>query len=241
MATPLSQSIAKQIEQLICDAELTAGQKIPSERALSTRMRVSRAVVREALRELHGRGLIETRQGKGSFVADMLTQSTPQSPFMNLYFEHERTLFDLYEVRGQLEGQAANLAATRASPRDMYRIEKAYAAMAKSSARNRAQRDQAFHQCIVDASHNSVLIHLLASIKQLILHSVEASVSNLSHREDDKAQIDKHHRQIYSALINRNAAQAERAAKAHVRYVSEKLQQLEQRGQQLVRNAISQN
>ena len=71
----ISQEISYRLERLILDGGLAPGQKIPSERQLAARLRVSRAIIREALHELQGRGVIETRHGKGSFVASLVPET----------------------------------------------------------------------------------------------------------------------------------------------------------------------
>src|SRR5690554_5316395 len=114
----ISREISYKLEHLILEGGLAPGQKIPSERQLVARLGVSRSVVREALHELQARGVIETRHGKGSFVASIVPESGTSgsnSPLMYLYQGHTRTLYDLLEVREQLEGQAAFLAAQRAT------------------------------------------------------------------------------------------------------------------------------
>lgn len=233
----IARSIAAKIEKMIAESELLPGQKIPSERQLCNRLSVSRSAVREALRELQARHLITTEQGKGSFVAEIIAQ-TKQSPLVQLYFDHNRTLYDLYEVRQQLEGQAAELAATRATKKDLYKIKKAFEAMENNKGSSRAQYDQAFHQAIAEASHNPVLIHVLSSLEEPIMHSVQASVSNLYHIKSTKEQMDKHHRQIYQAIIKGNPKSAQRAAIAHVSFVSKSLQNFEQQGSNVIRDAL---
>ena len=164
--------------------------------------------------------------------------SQPTTRLCSCIFEHGRTLYDLYEVRAQLEGQAAGLAAQRATRKDMVCINKAYNVIDSSSSKNAAHRDQAFHQAIVEASHNPVLMHLLASLQQLVLHSVQASVINLNPLLKYKNQIDKHHRQIFLAITNRQPAKAQKAAQAHVNFVSASLREMEERGQSIVRQTI---
>lgn len=66
---PFYQDVARQLEALILDRTLLPGSKIPSERQLAQRLSVSRPVVREALKELRGRGIIETQRGRGSFFS----------------------------------------------------------------------------------------------------------------------------------------------------------------------------
>ncbi|MBR9866041.1 MAG: FCD domain-containing protein [Oceanospirillales bacterium] len=241
MPTPapsIAHSIAHHLEQLILDGSLAPEQKMPSERQLSVKLGVSRSIIREALHELQGRGVVETRHGKGSFVARIIAEPEESSPLLQLFFGHSRTLYDLFEVRAQLEGQAASLAAQRATEKDQYEITKAFEAMEVANPLTNASLDHAFHQAIAKASHNPVLVHVLDSLKQLMLHSVQASVLNLSHRKAFKQQIDKHHRQIYHAVISRQEEWAQKAAMAHVKHVSDSLRQIEQEEKSIIRAAI---
>ncbi|HCR98713.1 GntR family transcriptional regulator, partial [Halomonas sp.] len=104
--------VAARLERLILDGVFRPGQLLPSERRLCERLKVSRASLREGLRILRSRGVIETRQGHGSTVASLLPMQD-KSPLMHLFHDHPRTLFDLLEVRALLEGESAFLAATR--------------------------------------------------------------------------------------------------------------------------------
>lgn len=238
---PISHAIAHHLEQLILDGSLAPEQKMPSERQLSAKLGVSRSIIREALHELQGRGVIETRHGKGSFVAKIIAEPEDNSPLLQLFFGHSRTLYDLFEVRAQLEGQAANLAAQRANEKEQYEITKAFEAMEVADPLSNASLDYAFHQAIAEASHNPVLVHVLSSLKELMLHSVQASVLNLSHRKSFKQQIDKHHRQIYHAVISGQGEWAQKAATAHVQHVSDSLRLIEKEEQSIIRAAIEED
>lgn len=237
-----SQTIARRLEQLILDGTLVAGKKIPSERQLSERLTVSRSIIREALKELKGRGVIETRHGQGSFVTGMVPSVDETSPLLHLFKDHPRTLYDLLEVREQLESLAASLAAERATNEDLFRIRQAYFAMEQSSHDKMnpvdiARRDHAFHQAISEASHNPVLVHTLHSLMQLMLSSVLASVNNLYNRELHKQKIDQHHRQILDAIMDRDPIAAGEAAKHHLKDVRERLREIERQEQRLIRSA----
>jgi len=234
----VAQAITYRLEQLILDGTLKPDQKIPSERQLAERLGVSRSLVREALHELQGRGLVETRHGKGSFICKMVSEPSSDGALLQLFFGHSRTLYDLYEVRAQLEGQAAALAAERATNEDQYRITKAFEALEQAGRHETADYDHAFHETIAEASHNPVLVHVLSSLKELMLHSVKASVNNLNHRKPFKKQIDKHHRQIYHAIISRQSEWAQKAALAHVEHVSNALQGIEREEKSIYREAV---
>lgn len=239
----ISQEISYRLERLILDGGLAPEQKIPSERQLATRLGVSRAVIREALHELQGRGVIETRHGKGSFVASMVPGASKleeQSPLMHLFEGHPRTLFDLLEVREQLEGRAAYLAAQRATPLDLHRITKAFQALEDTDPLRNARLDHGFHLAIVEASHNTVLVHVLNSLKNMMLLTVQASVANLNPQQEMRKKIVRQHRQLYEAVIARNPANAQKVAMAHVRFVSEAMRDMEKDGGKLIRLPMEQ-
>ena len=234
----ISQEISYRLERLILDGGLAPGQKIPSERQLASRLRVSRAIIREALHELQGRGVIETRHGKGSFVASLVSgaeELDEQGPLMHLFEGHPRTLYDLLEVREQLEGQAAFLAAQRATSLDRHRITKAFRALEDTDPLSNAKPDHGFHLAIVEASHNPILVHVLNGLKNMMLLTVQAAVSNLNPREEMRKTIVRQHRQLYDAVISAKPAAARKVAMAHVRFVSDMLKDMEQQGGKVIR------
>lgn len=238
-----SMTISRRLEELILDGTLQPGDKVPSERQLAQRLSVSRPLVREALKELRGRGVIETRHGKGSFVVGMLKSIEDDAPLSRLYDSHPRLLYDLLEVRELLEGQAAMMAAERGTEKDFYKITKAYNAMNIPDVKLKdvtesAHLDHAFHRSIYEASHNPILVHTLQSLMQLMLDSVIASVSNLYHRDRQKQQIDRHHRQIFNAIIDRKPESAKKAAIEHIRNIRDRMLEIEREEQRLIRAQI---
>jgi len=242
VSEPLSDALSRRLEQLILDGTLKPGRKIPSERQLAERLGVSRNILREALRGLRGRGLIETRHGQGSVVARLVPGHHGTNPLTHLFRDHSRMLFDLLDVREVLEAKAAYLAAERASEDDLRRITFMFNALDQApppavDALEVARLDHAFHQAICEASRNPVLMHTLESLMQLMLSSVLACVNNLYHRPASKREIERHHRQIYNAVLNHQPEQAERAAAAHIRGVRERLLEIEREEQRLERSA----
>lgn len=238
----LSSSIARRLEQLILDGTLKPGKKIPSERQLSEKLAVSRSILREALKELRGRGLIATRHGQGTQVTGLVPDVANAHPLLHLFRDHPRTLYDLLEVRELLEGQAAYMAALRGNEQDFHRITYAFNAMDNqqtqlSDVYEAAARDHAFHQSIYDAAHNPVLVHTLQNLMQLMRQTVLASVNHLYHHPSYKEQIDKHHKQLYVALIARKPEAARKAATAHIKNIRERLLELEEEGLRLDRSS----
>jgi DNA-binding FadR family transcriptional regulator len=235
-----SEKIMRRIEELIVDGSLQPGEKIPSERQLCNKLSASRPVVREAMKELRGRGVIHTQHGKGSFVSNFLENSNNPSTLNKVYQSHPRMLFDLLEVRELLEGEATKLAAERATEKDLHRITKAFNAMHGAYKNNAevldaAKLDHAFHRSIYEASHNPILIHTLQSIMEIMLNSVVVTVSNLYHRDRSKQQIEAYHRLIYNAIIDRKPENAERAAIDHIRDMRDQIIKIDREEQRLVR------
>lgn len=238
--TSSSEKIMRLIEELIVDGSLQPGEKIPSERQLCNKFKASRPVVREAMKELRGRGVIQTVHGKGSFVNNFLNNSKKTSTLNKIYQSHPRMLFDLLEVRELLEGEATKLAAERATEKDLYRITKAFNAMNVAYTNNSevldaAKLDHAFHRSIYEASHNPILIHTLQSIMDIMLNSVVSTVSNLYHRDRPKQQIEAYHRLIYNAIIDKKPESAERAAVDHIRDIRDQIIKVEREERRLVR------
>jgi GntR family transcriptional activator of glc operon len=234
--------VAERIERLIVDGVLRSGQALPSERRLTDKLGVSRTALREGLKLLRARGIIDTSHGKGSFVAN-LTAQPQQSPLMHLLGSQPRTLYDLFEVRGMLEAESARLAALRGTPADFVLITRRYEEMlaaqgTDSDPATRARLDHAFHLSICEASHNPVLVHTLRSLTELLLSSVFASVNNLYHRQPHRQRIDRQHARLYNAVIGKLPEQAYKAARDHINSVRESLYDIEQEEQRLVRATL---
>ncbi|MBE7376211.1 transcriptional regulator GlcC [Pseudomonas lopnurensis] len=233
--------VAERIERLIVDGVLKVGQALPSERRLCEKLGISRSALREGLRVLRGRCIIETAQGRGSFVAQ-LSGKHDASPLMHLFNSQPRTLYDLLEVRALLEGESARLAALRGTDADFVLLRRRYEEMLAAHAaeqgadpREHARLDHAFHLAICEASHNPVLVHTLQSLTDLMLSTVFASVNNLYHRPMQKRQIDRQHSRLFHAVTERLPEQAQRAARDHIHSIRDNLKEIEQEEQRLVR------
>lgn len=236
--SPSYQSVARQLEALILDRTLPPGSRLPSERQLADRLAVSRPVIREALKSLRGKGIIDTQQGRGSFVSEMLPVAAATGPLQHLFKDHSRAVYDLLEVRELLEGQSAYYAALRGTTADRHQITKAYEAMEQADSGDSeldAKLDHEFHKAISEASHNPFLVYTLQSLSQLLLDSVLASVNNLYHRPEQRSMIAAHHKAIYSAVIDQKPDDARRAATMHIQEIYKSLETIEREDQRLIR------
>lgn len=241
-ALQIADVVAERIESLIVDGVLKPGQALPSERRLMVKLSVSRSALREGLKVLRTRGIIETAHGRGSFVA-ALTSQPALTPMMHLLGSQPRTLYDIFEVREMLEAESARLAALRGTQADHAIITRRYDEMIAANESDvgetmRARLDYSFHLAICEASHNPVLVHTLSSLTDLLLSSVFASVNNLYHREAEKRVIDKQHARLYKAVIGKQPEQARKAASTHIATTITGLREIEAEEQRLVRATL---
>ena len=114
----VASGVIRQIESLILRGVLRPGERLPSERDLAMRLDVSRPSLREALRELENRGLVVTRKGSGAYIAEVLGSAFSQ-PLVTLFSTHEEAFFDYLAFRRDLEGLAAERAASDATDTDL--------------------------------------------------------------------------------------------------------------------------
>lgn len=214
-AQRLSDRVAFQIEQLINDRELHPGDRLPAERDLGDAFGVSRTVIREAVRALAAKGLVEVRPGGGttvrqpseSLVSDALTFVLRTSPGAGLAH--------LREVRRVFEPPLAELAATRRTDEDLRAMEYELARMRDphTSAEEWAEADVIFHAAVARATHNPVFGIILNSIQDL---SIEARL--LAVRLPETRQKGFHHHEaVLKAIRDGNAEAARRAMVAHLR------------------------
>ena len=148
-STRIYEEIVRQIRLLIADGHLKSGDRLPPERDLAERFRVSRTSVREAMRALESRGLIGIRPGEGAFVREVSVETLVE-PLALVILAQRETIADLYEARRLLEPAIAGLAARRASPEeiaDMTRILDEQSAEVAAGRTGLAQ-DAAFHQAL---------------------------------------------------------------------------------------------
>jgi GntR family transcriptional repressor for pyruvate dehydrogenase complex len=155
IAGKISSAVTRQIEELILQGVLRPGDRLPAERELSETMEVSRPTLREALADLEERGLIATRPGGGTFIADVLG-SAFAAPLIELFATHDTALFDYIAFRRDMEGLAAEHAAINATDADLAVIDSAFRRMEEAASKRNpdeeAALDAEFHMTIVETT-----------------------------------------------------------------------------------------
>src|SRR5512134_1163634 len=145
-STRIYEEIVRQVKDLIAQGRLKSGDQLPPERDLAEKFRVSRTSVREALRALQGRGLIEIRAGEGAFVRDVSVETLIE-PLALVILPHREAVGELFEARRLIEPSIAALAARRATREEIAEMDRILEDQAKEVAQGRTgmSPDSAFH------------------------------------------------------------------------------------------------
>ncbi|MDQ6601531.1 MAG: FadR family transcriptional regulator [Chloroflexota bacterium] len=209
--------VARQIQEQILRGDLAQGQKLPTERAMGERFGVSRGVVREAIKVLSTMGMVESRQGSGSYVRNNPIPSISRALTLSVTPEKESVL-GLFEFREGLEMIAARLAATHGSKEDLQTIAVARAANQRAIAEDDwdgfSETDQDLHCAIADAAANPYLYAVFSAIRQMQRDIMDL----LARHSGTLAVADLHHARIVAAIAARDPDEAARAMQEHMRY-----------------------
>ena len=225
-AIRISDTIANELEKRILEGSLKPGGRLPSERDLAVELGVSRPSLREAIHKLVSKGLLTTRHGGGTYVTDRL-EAPFVDPWQEMLSGHPLLQNDLLEFRHMLEGQAAYLAAERATDADIERLDAAYAALenvyANGEMRACINIDVAFHQVIAESAHNVLIGHLTASLLRVVHGHIASNLEHLYARPQRWGQLQSQHRAIWQAIREHKPEDAAKAARAHIKFVRQSM------------------
>src|SRR5579871_1661955 len=199
-------AVAGYIEGLILEGSLRPEEILLAERELAERLQVSRPVLREGLQQLEDRGIL-LKAGSGTQVAKLGTSIT--DPLIALLASSRiETTFDYLTFREICEGSAAQLAAARGTEVDhatigscMKRIEEAHK---KQDPGDEAEADADFHIAVYEASHNTVLLHVMRALSSMLRSGVFYSREKLYNRHEVRGLFRTQHLAIHDAIIARD-------------------------------------
>lgn len=175
----LADQVTERLLEYIEGQHLKPGDLLPSESSLAASFGVSRPVVREALKNLEGKGVIEIINGKGALVRPI--DSDPLRMFFQRAMQMERsTMLELMEIRKGLEVQAVMLAAQRRDETDLRAIRQVVQAMREhmQEVDTYTRLDVDFHLRIATASHNTMMVYLIDSIRDALRSTVAAGLQS---------------------------------------------------------------
>ena len=211
------EEVAQQIERLILK-KLRPGDKLPSERELAEMLKVSRSSIRDAIRGLELRGLVEPRQGAGTIVRESAVEPLA-NPFAGALKRRKEMVSELLDFRKMLEPPLAARAATHASADEILEMEEILQRQeAKQSQGEPAVAEDAeFHYSVALASGNGVVLKVLDIIMDLLRDTRERSLQVEGRPQKSLAG----HRRILAAIKRHDAEGAKSAMRRHIEDVEE--------------------
>lgn len=221
-----AEEVAARLREMIHSGELAAGDRLPPERDLAKTLGVSRPTLRAGIRSLSAVGILQSRQGAGTFVAAAEESPTlDSSPLRMLSALHGFTSDEMFEARLALEMSIAGLAARRATSEQMTQLAEEIAGMYASLGEPEQYlvHDMRFHQIVAAASGNRILTSLMNMVATILFDSRSKTVKRA---KDLKESAEQHHN-IYRALRDRNPDLAEKAMHDHL-IETQKAQRLEE-------------
>ncbi len=216
---PLAEITRKLLDYLL-SGEVEPGSKIPSERQLADGLGVGRSAVREAIKSLSLLGLLDVRQGDGTYLSRSGSDLLPRVIEWGLLLGETGTR-DLLEARSEIEVVVAGLAAARADDAEIARVRERLDAMRAAGEDIDAyvEADIAFHLEITRASGNEVLANLVASLRALLRVWADRVLHHAAETSTSLAM----HEPIAEAIAHRDADAARAAMLAHMERANRRL------------------
>jgi GntR family transcriptional repressor for pyruvate dehydrogenase complex len=218
--TRIYEKIVDEMKDLITQGRLKWGEQLPTERELSETFKVSRTCVREAFRVLESQGFLESRPGNGTYVSNSAIDSLVQ-PLASFILKEKDYQLELFEMRRLLESQITYLAAERATPENMTKMEKILRRQEEQIANGETglDFDSDFHHALAEAANNRILLHI---INTTIEFQAESRESYLLGEERAKKSL-AHHKKIFSAIKKGDGELAAKAMRGHIEDVEKTL------------------
>ncbi len=215
----LYHSVADQIRNLIEDGEFPPRSRLPGERDLAERFKVSRVTIREAEIALQALGFVSIKTGSGVYVLDPTEEQSGGMPKISA--------FELTEARLMFESEAAALAAREISDECLERLGELVETLSSSDSRDDGtaqQADREFHLTIAAASGNAAVRYIVETLWKIRtelpeIREVHAAICKI----EDAARLHSEHADVLKALQNRDPAAARQAMQEHFRSLLESM------------------
>lgn len=219
----ISDEIVKQLRSLIFSGKLRPGEKLPPERELAKSLNVSRVSLREALNSLQGMGLIEIQQGNRTFVRPITTRSI-YDPLVSFCKESPQNFLQVFEIRKILDIGSVSLAAERAKPKQITKLEMIVSQMEDDLRNNRlgAKPDLDFHLEIVKATENQAYNHLATTVYDLLQEEMRIAWGGIFNNPASKKALLAQHIRIIESIKSQDPKKARQAAREHLEFAEKK-------------------
>lgn len=239
----------QQLQQLIIQQGLQVGNRLPAERQLCERFKISRSSLRQAIYQLNQQGILESRLGDGTYIVQM--PNVPTTSLSNYQFVALPLLsdlidkdpsyrFDVQEARLVLEGGTAWYAAERATEQDKVKIRYHYEQIAYFQAHGdneqAAMHDAQFHLAIAEASHNLVLIQMMRELVDLLQFNILLGRRKFYNEPTRFDQLQQQHFDVMTAIEQRNPALARGTVCHHIEFLIQQVRAIDDEEARLQRS-----
>ncbi|SFR55413.1 FadR/GntR family transcriptional regulator [Anaeromicropila populeti] len=221
MAELLYEKIAGEIEERIRSGELQVNAKLPSERAMAEQYGVSRTVIREALKVLNEKGLVEIMTCRGGYVTQP-DQRDLMSKFENAVDSSNVNPFDILDARIAIETAVGKRVIERAAASDILKLKLIYSQMesALEDSREFSQYDAQFHLQLAACSGNEVLVLITTTLNNLTDRSDYLGSTGGS---EIRLHAQKEHKEMICAVEERNIEKFEQAMESHIECIRRRI------------------
>lgn len=215
---PLHDQVVRSLMGAIVRGELPPGAYLPTINALSEQLGISQTIVRQALKAIEAKGMVEIRHGVGTCVTPEHRWNAFDSQLFKLRAEEGKlldTMLQLLEVRRMLEVEIAGFATVRADEDDLRAMREALQRQERALRDPAAfiEADMAFHEALLLAARNDILCTMLAPVNDLFRHSREMTLAAVSGMAD---RAFAQHRGIYERVTARDEPGARAAMREHL-------------------------
>lgn len=211
------EEISDSLIDMLKSGELQPGDKLSSVEQLAISYDVSRSAIREALSGLRAMGIVETRQGEGTYIKEF-DASKFSLPVATALIMKRDDIKELSDVRKILEVGSASLAAQNHLDHELEPIEQALQNMKDAKGRGDVgeKADLDFHLAIVKASHNKMLTNLMSSVSDIMVESMRETRRLILYSEEQSKQLFKQHELIFEAIKSGKSDDAHEAMMNHL-------------------------
>jgi GntR family transcriptional regulator, transcriptional repressor for pyruvate dehydrogenase complex len=210
--------VYKQLVSLIARGYLKPGEKLPSERVMAQELGVSRQSIRESIYRAKTAGLIEVRQGEGTFVISSV-KGDLKPPLSLLLEEQAEKVFEFLEIRKPIEAWCAEKASEEATSADLKRMQGILRKMERVKPPEPAweSADLDFHASVAAATHNVIAMHVMEGLKDSF-HAY-FRVKKFTTKPERKQVLLRQHKDIFEAIKQKNPKEARKKIMEHLDYV----------------------
>ncbi|WP_432736930.1 FadR/GntR family transcriptional regulator [Maridesulfovibrio sp. FT414] len=210
---PVYQKVALQIAELVESGELKPGDKLPPERTLAEKFKVSRSSVREAIKSLAQHNLVESRRGDGTYISAAENSDIAEA-FTAAFADQKKRINDIFQFRRVIEPEMAALAALSVDTETLNRMKVIVCnqQLQAQKGENARELDSEFHMEIARATGNSIFPEMMSALGQIMMESRSEILQNPGRQEISITM----HFKLLEAFENRDQDLAREVMKQHI-------------------------